>query len=110
MKNTYQLNELLRAKQWVEFIALVTDFSIESFKQWQWSQNSTHYILVPLESFGLRYTLCSSVTNIGQTPIRKLFPTVFQSYVDARLQSAVDCVNDESLENPLEMKSKSRSS
>ena len=102
MKNTYQLNELLRAKQWVEFIALVTDFSIESFKQWQWSQNSTHYILY----LWSRLVSVTPFVRASQTLVKPLLenysPRVFQSYVDARLQSAVDCVNDESLENPLE--------
>ena len=93
---------VLRAKQWVEFIALGTDFSSESFKQWQWSQNSTHYILY----LWSRLVSVTPFVRASQTLVKPLLenysPRVFQSYVDARLQSAVDCVNDESLENPLE--------
>ena len=102
MKNTYQLNELLRAKQWSEFIVLVTEFSVQSFKQWQWSQNSTHYLLY----LWSRLVSVTPFVRASQTLVKPLLevysPRVFQSYVDARLQSAVDCVNDQSLENPLD--------
>jgi exportin-7 len=102
MKNTYQLNELLRAKGWSEFIQLVTEFSVTSFQQWQWSQNSTHYILY----LWSRLVSVTPFVRASQTLVQPLLeeysPRIFESYVDARLQSAVDCSNDPGLENPLD--------
>ena len=102
MKNTYQLNELLRAKDWSEFIRLVTEFSVNSFQQWQWSQNSTHYILY----LWSRLVSVTPFVRASQTLVQPLLeqhaPRVFESYVDARLQSVVDCAQDEDLDDPLD--------
>ena len=102
IKNNFQLTELLQAQQWSEFSKEITDFTVQSFQNWQWSRNSTHYLLH-------LWNRLVSVSPFVRDPEMKItplietyVPQVFQTYVEGRLRSVEDCVADPSLENPLE--------
>ncbi|KAF1791887.1 Armadillo-type fold [Phytophthora cactorum] len=45
LKSNYQLSELMKTECFQEWMDLTPDFTIKSFRQWQWSANSTHYLL-----------------------------------------------------------------
>jgi exportin-7 len=40
IKNNFQLTELLQSNQWNEFSKEITNFTVQSFQNWQWSKNS----------------------------------------------------------------------
>lgn len=40
-----QLSELVRVDGYLEWVELAADFTVKSFKEWQWSTNSIHYLL-----------------------------------------------------------------
>lgn len=40
-----QLSELVRVDGYLEWVELAADFTVRSFKEWQWSTNSIHYLL-----------------------------------------------------------------
>ena len=45
LKSNYQLSEMVKTEGYPEWIQLTADFTIQSFGNWQWSQNSVHYLL-----------------------------------------------------------------
>ena len=105
IKNNFQLTELLQANQWQEFSKEITSFTVQSFQNWQWSKNSTHYLL---HLWNRLVSVSPFVRDPDQkiTPLIEIYvPQVFQTYVQGRLQSVEDCVLNEALENPLEEES-----
>ncbi|KAF1334127.1 Exportin-like protein, partial [Globisporangium splendens] len=106
LKSNYQLSELIKADSFQEWIDLTPDFTIKSFRQWQWSANSTHYLL------GLWARLVAALPYVRVetrpgSPTSSTFldsgvPQVIQAYVQSRLDSAEQCAADDSLDNPLD--------
>jgi exportin-7 len=106
LKSNYQLSELMKADKFEEWMDLTPDFTVKSFRQWQWSQNSTHYLL------GLWARLVAALPYVradpGQgTPSSSAFldnsvPQVIQAYVQSRLDSAEQSAADDTLDNPLD--------
>ena len=45
LKTNYQLNELVGLECYSEWIGLVSQFTIESLKSWQWASSSVYYLL-----------------------------------------------------------------
>ncbi|TYZ58875.1 hypothetical protein PybrP1_005973, partial [[Pythium] brassicae (nom. inval.)] len=121
LKSNYQLSELMKADAFQDWIDRTPEFTIKSLRQWQWSANSTHYLLglwarlvaalpyVRMEvhpgsvggggggNGGASPTLLSSATFLDAG-----VPQVIQAYVQSRLDSAEQCAADETLENPLD--------
>ncbi len=102
VKNNFQLTELLQARQWAEFALQVTNFTVQSFSQWKWSKNSTHYLLHLWNRLVSVSPFVRDPENKIQPLIKTYVPRVFSTYVQGRLQSVEDCVRDEGLENPLD--------
>ena len=105
IKNNFQLTELLQATQWAEFSKEITDFTVQSFQNWKWSKNSTHYLL---HLWNRLVSVSPFVRDPDQkiTPlIEEYVPRVFATYVQGRLRSVEDCVLDSGLENPLDEES-----
>lgn len=106
LKSNYQLSELMKADKFQEWMDLTPDFTIKSFRQWQWSANSTHYLL------GLWARLIAALPYVradtaAGTPSSSAFldnsvPQVIQAYVQSRLDSAEQCATDDTLDNPLD--------
>jgi hypothetical protein len=102
IKNNFQLTELLAAKQWAEFSLEITQFTVSSFQQWQWSKNSTHYLLHLWNRLVSVSPFVRDPDNKIVPLIKDYVPRVFSTYVQGRLQSVEDCVVDAGLENPLD--------
>lgn len=106
LKSNYQLSELLKAESFQEWIDLTPEFTIKSLRQWQWSANSTHYLL------GLWARLVAALPYVRVdahpgSPTSSTFldagvPQVIQAYVQSRLDSAEQCAADDTLDNPLD--------
>lgn len=106
LKSNYQLSELIKAESFQEWIDLTPDFTIKSLRQWQWSANSTHYLL------GLWARLVAALPYVRVearpgSPTSSTFldsgvPQVIQAYVQSRLDSAEQCAADDALDNPLD--------
>lgn len=107
IKSNYQLSELMKVDQFNKWMELTPDFTIKSFRQWQWSINSTHYLL------GLWARLVAALPYVrldghpgspgkSTTFLDTSVPLVIQAYVQSRLDSAEQCATDESLDNPLD--------
>lgn len=106
LKSNYQLSELMKADSFQEWMDMTPDFTIKSFRQWQWSANSAHYLL------GLWARLVAALPYVrvearpgspsSSTFLDNSVPQVIQAYVQSRLDSAEQCAGDESLDNPLD--------
>ncbi|TDH72778.1 hypothetical protein CCR75_000536 [Bremia lactucae] len=108
LKSNYQLSELMKTDAFQEWMDLTPDFTIKSFRQWQWSVNSTHYLLALWSRLvaALPYVRAdmtpSSVEAGAITFLDTRVPQIIQAYVQSRLESAEQCAVDETLENPLD--------
>ncbi|GLE09040.1 hypothetical protein PINS_up020585 [Pythium insidiosum] len=85
-----------------EYDARVT---VKSLQQWQWSANSTHYLLglwarlvaaLPYVPLDARTGMASPATFLDNG-----VPQVIQAYVMSRLESSEQCAADDTLDNPL---------
>lgn len=108
-KTNYQLSELIKTDGYVQWLQLVTDFTIKSLNQWQWSSNSVTYLL----SFWSRIVSAIPYVRVDHSKkdgeksgpqLEKFVPQILSSYVQSRLksaqQSALDL--DEMYENLLD--------
>ncbi|OQS03410.1 exportin, partial [Thraustotheca clavata] len=104
LKSNYQLSELMKAESFQDWMELTPTFTVKSFTQWQWSANSVHYLL------GLWSRLVAALPYVrternGAASIAFLdnsIPRIVQSYVQSRLDSALQVSQDDTLDDPLE--------
>ncbi|KAI9921848.1 hypothetical protein PsorP6_001060 [Peronosclerospora sorghi] len=107
-KVNYQLSELIRTESFQEWMDLTPDFTIKSFRQWQWSANSTHYLLGLWARMIAALPYCRAEAVPGSPNSGSInfldtrVPQVIQAYVTSRLESAKQCALDDSLEDPLD--------
>ncbi|CAI5723453.1 hypothetical protein KXD40_000640 [Peronospora effusa] len=107
LKSNYQLLELMKTDSFLEWMDLTPDFTIKSFRQWQWSANSTHYLL------SLWSRLVAALPYVRSEPVScspysgtanfldSRVPQIIQAYLQSRLDSAEQCALDDTLDNPL---------
>jgi exportin-7 len=106
LKSNYQLSELMKVDMFQEWMDMTPDFTVKSFRQWQWSANSTHYLL------GLWARLVAALPYVrldarpgspsNSTFLDASVPQVIQAYIQSRLESAEQCAADDSMDNPLD--------
>ncbi|TMW66006.1 hypothetical protein Poli38472_003771 [Pythium oligandrum] len=106
LKSNYQLSELMKVDSFQEWMDMTPEFTVKSLQQWQWSANSTHYLL------GLWARLVAALPYVRLdarpgSPSSSTFmdgsvPQVIQAYIQSRLESAEQCATDPTLDNPLE--------
>lgn len=105
LKSNYQLSELMKVESFQRWMDMTPDFTVKSFRQWQWSANSTHYLL------GLWARLVAALPYVrldarpgsptSSTFLDSSIPQVIQAYLQSRLDSAEQCAEDETLDDPL---------
>ncbi|KAK8803535.1 hypothetical protein WA158_001229 [Blastocystis sp. Blastoise] len=101
LKANFQLSELFRTPRYSEFIRLLTNFTIDSFKNWQWCSNSISYLLTLWSRLicAERYVQISS--DIDNTSyFNEAVPQLIQAYINGRIESVDDYVDDD-MNNPL---------
>ncbi|KAH3758789.1 Nuclear transport receptor RanBP16 [Pelomyxa schiedti] len=84
LKTNYQLQALIAAEGWQDWLKLVADFTLTSLKAWQWSPNSVHYLM----QFWHK-----TVTSIGYLPssarpalVDAYAPKIVQAYMTSQLE------------------------
>ncbi|KAF4035500.1 Importin-beta N-terminal domain [Phytophthora infestans] len=108
LKSNYQLSELMTTESFQEWMDLTPDFTIKSFRQWQWSANSTHYLLALWARLvaALPYVRADAVPGSPNSGAINFLdtrvPQVIQAYLQSRLDSAEQCALDDTLDNPLD--------
>jgi exportin-7 len=124
LKSNYQLSELMKADSFPEWMDLTPTFTVKSFQQWQWSCNSVHYLLglwsrlvaaLPYVRTERSSSGGSSSNNnmnhggngaasgvMSVTFLDNVIPRIVQSYVQSRLDSAIQVSQDSTLDDPLE--------
>ncbi|KAL0488799.1 exportin-XPO7 [Acrasis kona] len=101
LKSNFQLNEFIICPNYNQWLSLVANFSIESFKSWKYSGQSVFYIL------NLWSRLVASKPYLKQeldSQLDTYVPEVTKQFITSRLEFARACANDDAIENPLEHK------
>ena len=105
LKANHQLLELINAKEYPEFIELLTQFSVDLFQQWKWSEPGSPYV-----SNCVYYVLHLWSRLIASLPylkpgadsrLEQHAPRVTKAYLDSRLEIARLAL-DGSADDPLE--------
>lgn len=106
LKASFQLSELVKVSGFNEWIALATDFTTISLRNWQYSMNSIHYLLALWARMvaALPYLRADAGDSQLQSQLlRQAVSTVVQAYMQTMLDS-VDVVvaSDGDVEDPLD--------
>lgn len=99
LKTNYQLSELVAVENYVEWIQLVAQFTINSLNSWQWASGSVYYLL------GLWSRLVSSMPYLkGDSPslLDTNVPKIAQAYITSRLESVSVVLQNGLLEDLLD--------
>jgi exportin-7 len=83
LKANFQLSELVQSPNYAEWIAMVANFTVDSFKHWEWASNSVHYLL------SLWSRLVASMPYLkGETPshLESYVPQVITAFVNSRME------------------------
>ena len=104
IKSNYQLNELVKADGYLEWLELSSRFTIQSIRNWQYCTNSIHYL------FALWGRLVAAVPYVRPDTgahghveaLEKQVLTVVEAYIESMLGSVEQVINSEgSLDDPL---------
>ena len=106
LKASYQLSELVRTANFIDWLKLAGDFTITSLQSWQFSMNSIHYLLALWGRLvaALPYLRTDAMdTQQHAAVLRQCVLSVVQAYIQTMLES-VDVVvsSDGAVEDPLE--------
>lgn len=99
IKSNFQLNEFVACANYRKWLDMCAKFSLESFRSWRYSSQSVFYILnlwsrlVASKPYLKPDTDCYFDTHI---------PQICESFIVTRLEYAVGCVQDDTIDNPLE--------
>ncbi|MFH4982898.1 hypothetical protein AB6A40_009607 [Gnathostoma spinigerum] len=99
LKSNYQLSELIKVEEYSQLIPLLADFTEQSLRAFEFSSNSTYYLL----SFWQR--MVSSVPYLNSTDPHLLdvyCPKITAAFVESRLDYARAVVRGEVSEDPLD--------
>uniref|UniRef100_F1KSW2 Exportin-7 n=1 Tax=Ascaris suum TaxID=6253 RepID=F1KSW2_ASCSU len=99
LKSNYQLCELMKVEEYAGMMALLADFTIHSLRAYEFSVNSTYYLL----SFWQR--MVSSVPYVKATDPHLLnlyCPKITSAFIESRLEYAKAVVRGEVPEDPLD--------
>ena len=94
LKSNYQLTELVNTDGYQKWIHLACQFSIDSFRSWQLSSSSQHYILQLWSRMVSAMPYVREEAGAGGHLLKEYVPRVVQAYVDGKLQeidAAVKC-------------------
>ena len=84
LKANFQLSELVQCSDYAEWIAMVANFTVDSFKHWEWAANSVYYLL------SLWSRLVASMPYLkGETPsmLDAYVPRITETFITTRLDS-----------------------
>lgn len=104
IKSNYQLNELVKADGYLEWLELSSRFTIQSIRNWQYCTNSIHYL------FALWGRLVAAVPYVRPDTgaqghveaLEKQVLTVVEAYIESMLGSVEQVINSEGLlDDPL---------
>ncbi len=111
LKSNYQLTELVNTEGYQKWIQLASQFSIDSFRQWQLSSASSHYILQLWSRMVTAMPYVREEAGVGGHLLNEYVPRIMQAYINGKLQeieAAVKCENgivlvgiDGEVEHPL---------
>lgn len=112
LKASYQLSELVKTPNFMEWLKLAGEFTITSLQSWQFSMNSIHYLLALWGRLvaALPYLRTDAMDTQQHAQIlRQCVLSVVESYIQTMLES-VDTVvaSDGGVEDPLEDESSLR--
>lgn len=99
LKSNYQLSELMKVDEYRQMMALLSDFTVQSLRAYEFSANSTYYLL----SFWQR--MVSSVPYVKDKDEHLLdlcCPKIIEAYIQSRLQYAKAVIRGEATEDPLD--------
>ena len=99
LRANFQLNLLIQADGYFEWITMVCNFTVKTLHAWQWAPNSTFFLLSTWASLvrGLPFMRPGTPNHVPE-----LVPQVFKAYVISRLESVATCMADDTIEDPLE--------
>ena len=83
LKANFQLSELVVCAGYAEWIAMVANFTVDSFKHWEWAANSVYYLL------SLWSRLVASMPYLkGETPshLEGYVPQVITAFINSRME------------------------
>mmetsp|Transcript_25560 Transcript_25560/g.71479 ORF Transcript_25560/g.71479 Transcript_25560/m.71479 type:complete len:1067 (+) Transcript_25560:187-3387(+) len=99
LKTNYQLAELVSVDNYIEWIELVAQFTINSLQSWQWASGSVYYLL------GLWSRLVSSTPYLkGDSPslLETYVPRIIEAYIVSRLESVTAVLQNGVSDDPLD--------
>ncbi|VDK52579.1 unnamed protein product [Anisakis simplex] len=99
LKSNYQLCELMKVDEYADMMALLADFTVNSLRAYEFSVNSTFYLL----SYWQR--MVSSVPYVKSTDPHLLnlyCPKITAAFIEGRLEYAKAVVSGELSEDPLD--------
>lgn len=85
LKSNYQLTELVNTDGYKKWIQLASQFSIDSFRRWQLSSASSHYILQLWSRMVSAMPYVREEAGAGGHLLKRYVPEVFYAYVDGKL-------------------------
>eukprot|EP01117_Protostelium_nocturnum_P010320 TRINITY_DN3708_c0_g1_i1.p1 TRINITY_DN3708_c0_g1~~TRINITY_DN3708_c0_g1_i1.p1 ORF type:complete len:1062 (-),score=375.41 TRINITY_DN3708_c0_g1_i1:42-3227(-) len=83
MKGNYQISHITTAEgNYPEWMRNISQFTIDTFSNWEWSPNSVYYLL----SFWSRLIISISYTKEGvYNVVQSLAPQIFKAFVESRM-------------------------
>jgi exportin-7 len=92
LRSNFQLNLLIQAEGYANWITMVCDFTVQTMRAWQWAPNSLFYLLSTWSSLvrGLPFMRAGSPNMVPE-----LVPRVFKAYLLSRMDSVAVCLRDE---------------
>ncbi|VDN06009.1 unnamed protein product [Thelazia callipaeda] len=99
MKGNFQLVELIKIDEYPALLALLTDFTEQSLRAYEFSANSTYYLL----SFWHRMVASVPYVNVVDPHLLNMYcPRIFTTYIESRLQYARAVARGDVSEDPLD--------
>ncbi|KHN87609.1 Ran-binding protein 16 [Toxocara canis] len=99
LKSNYQLCELLKVDEYADMMALLADFTVHSLRAYEFSVNSTYYLL----SFWQRMVSSVPYVKASDPHLLNLYcPKITSAFIESRLEFAKAVVRGEISEDPLD--------
>ncbi|VDM49280.1 unnamed protein product [Toxocara canis] len=98
-QSNYQLCELLKVDEYADMMALLADFTVHSLRAYEFSVNSTYYLL----SFWQRMVSSVPYVKASDPHLLNLYcPKITSAFIESRLEFAKAVVRGEISEDPLD--------
>lgn len=105
LKANYQLNELVKADGYLEWLELAASFTVQSIRNWQYSTNSIHYLLALWGRLvaAVPYVRPEAGARGHVQHLEKQVLLVTETYIESMLDSVETVLrSDGALDDPLD--------